>query len=192
VQLCVAVSRCSTAGLALAVIALAAAPAAAGGYVSLGIGQGAHLEGEMAERFSTEGSTPSGRLALGHRTGPIAIEASMFGSGLEDAGQDHTTLAFGAAAKLFVPLVSRFELYGRAGLNRTWIKSRDDDAPDLGYSGRGYDIGGGLQFSFSPFPPFDAAIWVDYTRHTVGLQRDGAASLDGSLDMVMVGITVGM
>jgi hypothetical protein len=43
---------------------------------------------------------------------------------------------------------------------------------DLGTSGRGYDYGVGLQYTFKPCPLFHAAIWLDLTRQIVSLDGE--------------------
>ena len=81
-------------------------------YVSVGIGTGAVLGGDLADFFETEGAK-SGRIAVGQRFGMFGLEASMFGSDMTGDSNftgrgDHSTLSLGVAGKYYVPL-SRLE-----------------------------------------------------------------------------------
>jgi hypothetical protein len=58
------------------------------------------------------------------------------------------------------------------------------------YSGVGWDLGLGGQFVFD-MPLGYAAVWVDYTYQRLGLSDD-RRDLDGSLDMFMVGASIGL
>jgi serine/threonine-protein kinase len=55
----------------------------ADGYVSLGVGSRASTSGDLGSHFQSEGLS-AGRLALGYRSGSLAIEAVAFGNGLGD------------------------------------------------------------------------------------------------------------
>ena len=176
----------------LALVLGIAATAHAGGYVALGVGSDASLDGAVGDAYTADGSD-NARLSFGQRTGPIAIEASLFGTGLQDAaGTDHSTLALGVDLKYFIRLTGPIEGYGRIGLNKTWLRDSAGDQPSL--SGRGYDFGGGLQYSFRLLPLGDAAIWVDFTHQTMSLYGDATSAqtaLTGSAEMLTLGVSVG-
>ena len=166
----------------------------AGGYVSLGIGADAEIGGDLAGYFDGEG-TSNGRLSVGQRNGPFAIEASLFGTDLNDVSgseSDYSTLSLGVDVKYYVSLTGPIEGYGRGGLNKTWLVS-DSAAPGtLDYEGRGYSLGVGLQYSFRWMPLGEAAIWLDYTHQAVTLHDPARESLEGSVQLLMVGATIGL
>jgi hypothetical protein len=179
--------------VALAALALAA-PARAGGYVAVGLGPGADLGGDLKANFSGQGHS-SGRLALGQRIGPFALEASLFGSDLTGtsaltAGPDYSTVSIGVGGKFYIPLATRLEGYLRGGLDKTWVVSRGGDL-GLGYSGRGYSLGGGLQLNFSPIPIVDVAVFADYGRQFLTVRDDGSPTLDGEIGILSLGVAVG-
>jgi hypothetical protein len=180
---------------ALALIAGSAGAAHAGGYVAIGAGGDADLNGDLANHFTTEG-TSSGRLAVGQRFGPVALEAVLFGTDLQGAsamtGQgDYSTMSLGVDLKYYIPLAGNLEAYARGGLNKTWVVEGFDNAMDLGYSGRGWNLGAGLQYSFRLLPLLDAAIWADYNHQVMELHQEGRRSLAGGADMLTIGVSLG-
>lgn len=175
---------------ALLVTFLAAAPAFAGGYFSLGIGDDATLHGDLAQRFDTDSDTSHARLAIGQRTGPIAIEASMFGTGLRGANGDYRTVSLGVDVKYFHGLGGNFELFGKGGLNKTWLQGTDDQGGEA--SGRGKLLGFGVQYRFTTGVLGEAAVWLDLSRQFVELSDDQTGTLDGAIDMMNIGLSVGL
>lgn len=178
----------------------ASAPAGAGGYVAVGLGSDAVLTGDLDEQFDAE-STGSGRLALGVRTGPLALEASAFGAPFavlpvargEPPRGDFAPVSLGVDVKYHVslPLIPWVEGYGRAGLNRTWLLGSGQGIAGGHYAGRGYALGGGAQIPFRSLAIVQAAIWVDYTRHTMRLRSASGPEVGGNAHMVMLGISLG-
>ena len=183
-----------TSVLVLGLICAAPAARAGGAYISAGLGNGAGLSGSLDQNFDAK-DTSSGRLSLGQRVGPVALEASLFGSDLVGqtrmvgVGGDYSTLSVGVDLKYYVGLVGPLELYGKGGLNKTWLQAPGNMR--LNYDGRGWDLGGGLQFTID-LPVTMAAVWLDYTHQSTDL-RDPARtrSLDGGLDMVSLGVSIG-
>ena len=174
----------------LLVALLAASPAVAGGYLSVGIGEGADLQGDLAAEFDTNGEASNGRLAIGQRTGPIAIEASLFGTDLVGIDGDYSTLSLGVDVKYFHTLSGSFELFGKGGLNKTWLVGRDDQDPGL--SGRGKQLGLGVQYRFTTGLIGEAALWLEGSRTYVELDDDAGARLDGEIDMLNIGVSIGL
>src|SRR5688500_12016023 len=102
--------------LLASMVALAPAGAAAGGYVSAGVGSSPSLGGELTH-LSSEGSR-SGRVSLGHGFGPIALEAGLGGFGVAGAmpGGDYvdgTVLTAGVSVKALAEMVPRLSAYAR-------------------------------------------------------------------------------
>lgn len=167
----------------------------AGGYVSLGVGSDASLHGEVSAGAESE-DLQIGRLALGHRIGPWALEAAVFGTNLEldDTQMDtlraqNESLAVGVGAKFHLGLVGPLEGYGRVGVHKTWISLAGSNT-DMEYTGNGYDLGGGLQVSFRLIPVLHAALWLDYTRQ-VSTVSAGGAEAEATANMITAGITLG-
>lgn len=168
----------------VAVALISAAPASAG-YLSLGIGQGADLHGEMDTRFQREDDSNSGRLAVGQRTGPLAIEAALSGS---DIGETRS-VSLSIDLKLYKSLVGPLDLYGRGGIGKTWLEhpfAGDDD-----YAGRNKQLGVGLELGFNA-PVGQLGLFVDLSRQWLDLSANGQGELEGELDMLQVGVAVGL
>jgi hypothetical protein len=184
--------------MALVVPLAVASPASAGGYVGFGLGFDAVLTGELDEHFDAE-ATGSGRLALGMRFGPVALEASAFGARFtslsplsDDAASrgDFTPISLGVDLKYHLTLLPRIEPYARGGLNRTWLM-RPEHGAMASHSGRGYALGGGVQLPFRALMLVQASIWADYTMHATTLESPAGDAVGGRAHMMMLGISVG-
>lgn len=183
---------------ALSTLAVAglASPAHAGGYISVGIGADAGLAGDMATHFTADhDDAGSGRIAIGQRVGNIAVEASLYGAALQSTtglgdGADYATATAGVALKYYIPLSGRLEGYGKGGLDKTWLVA-DGDMRASGYAGRGYNFGGGIQFTFETGLLGSAAVWLDYTHQEFELREDGMRDLDGGTRLLTLGVSLG-
>lgn len=170
--------------LALLIVA-APASAHAGGYVSAGIGGAPDLGGEL-HNLSGEGHN-SGRLALGHGLGPIALEVGVTGYGVTGTmpggeSVDGEALSASISGKVFGGLVGNLDAFVRAGLQRTWIST--DAMDDL--DGQGYVLGLGLDYGF----PL-AALWLELDREYLDLTQSGG-QYRGTADTLMAGVRVGL
>jgi hypothetical protein len=180
----------SIASLTLALAALAAAPAAAGAgtYALVGLGPKAGVGGDLDD--AVDGDSRTLRFGLGQRIDPVALEASIFGADLVGtgngfaAGREFATLSLGLDLKAFFSLLGPIELFGKVGLNQTWIMGND-------YEGAGWDVGGGAQFTLD-LPLGYAAVWVELTHQSLSLSVDGRPDRDGSLNMLMIGGSLGI
>jgi hypothetical protein len=178
------------ASLVLAFLGLVAvSPAAdASTYALFGIGPKAGVGGDLDD--SVDGDTRSLRFGLGQRIGPIGLEGSIFGTDLVGTGRgfavgrEFATLSLGIDLKGFFTVIGPIELFGKAGLNQTWIMGND-------YDGTGWELGGGAQFVLD-LPLGYAAVWVDFTHQDLGLSQDARPDIDGSLQMVLVGASLGL
>jgi hypothetical protein len=169
-------------------VAIAAPVANASSYFLLGIGPKPGAGGDLGDLV--DGDTRSARFGVGQRVGPVGLEGSVFGADLVGVngygfarGNEYSTLSVAADLKGFFPVLGPIEIFGKAGLNYTWVNGND-------YSGAGWDLGGGAQFVLD-FPMGYAAVWVDYTYQRLTLSDD-PREVDGSLNMLMVGISLGM
>ena len=170
---------------------LSATAYADGGYLSAGAGPGAGLSGNLATPFRTDDSL-NARVSIGQRIEPLALEASLFGAGLvgrgdfAGAGREYDTLSLGVDLKWYFTLVGPLEIYPKIGLNRTWLTGGRDA---LDYDGWGWDLGGGLQYSFDV-----VGVFLDFTHQRTSLTDDNRTlpnrSLDGRLNMLSLGLAV--
>jgi len=166
----------------------------ADGYVSLGVGSRAALSGNLGSQFQSEGIS-AGRLALGYRSGSLAIEATAFGNGLGSMASDAdlATASLGVDLKYHLHIALGIEGYGRAGLHRTWLaQSGQPKSLMTGYQGNGHVLGGGLQYAFELLPVVDAAVWADYSRQAFDLSNEAQQSMSGTADVITVGLSIGL
>lgn len=178
------------ASLLLALLALAGAAGAAhaSSYALLGLGPKAGVGGDLGDHV--DGDTRTLRFGLGQRIGPVALEGSMFGAdllgnggaGFAD-GREYWTLSLGVDLKGFFTVVGPIELFGKLGLNQTWVQGNEME-------GTGWDAGVGAQFVLD-LPLGYAAVWADFTHQRLGLSDD-VRDVDGSINMVMVGASLGL
>lgn len=172
---------------------LGASAAHADGYIGAGIGANSELSGEISDHFSTDGDATSSRVLVGERFGALAFEGSLFGSqlrgisGLTGTG-DSTTISLGLDVKYYIGLFGGLEGYGKIGLNKTWLAAAD--GMDASYEGRGKALGLGLQYSFN-LPLTEVGLWVDYTAQDTELRSADGPNLDGNIEMVNFGVSVG-
>jgi opacity protein-like surface antigen len=156
------------AGLAsLATVALAPA-ARADGYVAVGVGTGG--SSGSSDGF-VGGSRMSGRLMIGQRISLISLEAGVSGYGLDGMvpNTSYDAVALGAGLKLNLPLFLGLEIFGRGGVERTWLEASERGMSD--YSGNGYVAGAGLEYGFD-LVVTEASVWLDWTRHGADLHGD--------------------
>ena len=168
--------------------------AQADGYVGAGIGSDSGLSGDLSSHFATDEDSVSSRILVGERFGALAIEGSLFGSqmsgasGLSGEG-DFATFSLGLDLKYYIGLVGGLEGYGKIGLNKTWL-SGPAATEDWDYQGRGQELGVGLQYTIN-LPLTQVGLWLDYTAQRTELRDGEKQALDGSLEMVTLGVSVG-
>lgn len=171
-------------GLASAVLLAAAAPAAAGPYLGLGVGTAPALGDQMPFQPSSR----SGRLELGQRLGPLAIEGAVAGFELVSArAAEYRSVSLSGGGKLFFNLQGQLDAFVRGGVERTWLTSAGDMTD---YSGDGVYYGGGAELRLA-LPVGATSLWIDYSRHQATL-TSGKAEVDGSSGMWTVGLSVGL
>lgn len=175
-------------GLALFGLVAAAPAAHASSYFTLGIGPKAGTGGDLGE--SANGDTRTLRGGLGQRIGPVGLEGTLFGGDLIGtggrgfaSGREYWTLSGGLDLKGFFTVVGPIELFGKLGINHTWVQGNE-------LSGTGWDAGVGAQFVLD-LPLGYAAVWADFTHHRLGLSDD-TRDVDGSMSFFMVGASIGL
>lgn len=179
------------------------AAAHAGGYLSAGVGSDASLGGQLSTRFSADDLT-LGRLGAGYRVGSLALEGVLLGTGLRDTqtmtsedADPLSAVSLGADIKYYFGVSGALEGYVRGGLHKTWLRAAEGSGAEgldsLQYAGRGYDVGGGLQYSFRLVPTISAALWLDLHRQYMDLEsQSGSAKLTGTADMLTIGVSLGL
>ncbi len=189
--------RCATSLLPVvlgSLLVLGASEAQADGYIGAGIGSNSELTGEISNHFTTGEDASSSRVLVGECFGALAVEGSVFGSQLRGASGfsgdgDFTTISLGLDVKYYIGLFGGLEGYGKVGLNKTWLAG-PDSMSDASYEGRGQALGLGLQYSFN-LPLTEVGLWIDYTAQDTELRNADGPLLDGNIEMVNLGVSVG-
>lgn len=182
--------------LALGAVILASltSVASAGTYVGLGIGSDASGSGEYTDgrpMGDVNGYGRSGRLMVGTRISKLSLEAqgSRYDLSLPiDPVMEATQL--GAALKLSLPLGSNFEIFGKGGIQRTWLSSQTSEQRDA--AGNGWLFGAGFEYRLN-LGVTSASVFVDYQRSSTGFtQGSNMLTYDGVMSMWTLGATVGL
>ena len=174
-------------GMVVALGVLVPSAAFAGGYVAAGVGGGADISGDLGD-FRSDGHY-NGRLMVGQRFTFVSLEAGLNGYGLEGVGAEWDAVSLSGALKLSIPMVLGFELFARAGVERTWL-GPSGDLPMQDWAGNGYLIGGGAEYRFD-LTPTDLSLWADWTRHDTNL-HDGNARADARVDLWTAGLSIAL
>jgi len=138
--------------------------ATAGGYAGLGIGTSPAISDD---NDALGAGSRSLRALLGSRWNNFALEGAFSGyevSSVPGSSNRGTFDAYQAsvAGKLSFPLGSGFEVFGRLGLQRTWLNSSSAPAYAIyEVAGNGFLVGGGFEYRFSAGPA-GASVFVDY------------------------------
>lgn len=179
----------ASAAAALAISVTVPAIARADGYVAVGVGSsGSVADGDAFARDQRL----SGRLMIGQRISVLSVEAGVSGYGLEgmSPGTQWDAIALGAGLKLNLPLFAGLEIFGRGGVERTWLEA--DGAGMDDYAGNGTVLGAGLEYGFD-LVVTDASLWLDWTRHDADLDADGSGpSRDAEIDLWTAGLSVSL
>jgi hypothetical protein len=168
--------------LVASIFALAALGGAAhaGTYVGLGIGTGAHTDGDLTQ-FDSSGSH-SGRAVIGDRFGIVSVEGGLGYFGVMNSGRTYDAVSLGVAAKLSVPVTPVFEPYVRVGLEHTNLSG--ENGATYTASGDGWSGGLGLEYKLATL-----SLWADYTKHDMTL---GDGRVDGAASMLTFGVSFGI
>lgn len=171
--------------LALAAVTLAAmtSVASAGTYVGLGIGTSA--DASYNESNTVEGAGRSGRLVVGTRFSKLAVEGQGNRFDLLFSGSQFETSQLGIGLKLNIPLGNNFELFGRGGVQRTWLNSTNDMADA---AGNGWLLGGGIEYRVN-LGVTAASLLLDYQRTSATLTNGRMQDVDTSIGTWTLGAT---
>jgi hypothetical protein len=187
---------------AIAIACLLAVPgaAAAEGYAGYGMSPAFSLEGGITDHFASHDDV-GGRFHGGLREGNVAIELSVFGVDLTPLESrdplndtDWSSYAVGIGARYFIELEPTVQLYGRAGVDRTWLAPSvgydEEDGPDVTLRGVGLDYGTGIELGSRRVPGrWGARIWFDIGRHHVNLESR-TAQMSATFNTFTMGFNV--
>jgi hypothetical protein len=184
--------RLATAGIALVLTVGASTAASAGTYIGLGIGSEATGSATRAgglDAGSMSGYERSGRLMLGTRLSKLSVEGqgSRFDVSFDANGYQATQL--GLALKLNLPLGHNFEVFGRGGVQRTWLTQSFSSMHDA--AGNGWVAGGGFEYRLN-LGVTAASIFVDYQRSQTDFTNDYMLQWQGTSSMWTLGATLAL
>jgi hypothetical protein len=168
-------------GICLTILLGSLTVASAESYVSVGVGGGPAVHGDLRMAASGEGDGANERLALGIGVSRLSVEGSLSRFGLGSS----TATAAGAHLRLRFPVRGGFGLFGRVGLERVWLGT---DLPSMSSPVDGTVGGLGLEYRLSAPLLGEAGIWAEVSGdrldtgggHTGGVRR-WTAGLCGGL-----------
>jgi hypothetical protein len=132
----------------------------------------------------------SERFILGQSFGRFSVEGTgtRYGLGYVNTatGWDGTSLAI--AGKLDLPLGNNFSVFGRAGLQRTWLSAQRDTMRS--FDGDGWLLGAGFAYHFDAALLGGGAIFVDYNRDKSTFTGAGNKPFDATASMWTLGLTL--
>lgn len=172
--------------LVMAVLMMSSTAASAGGYLGLGIGPEANVNGTDGH---FDGDGRSYRLLGGIRFSRLSFEASLTGQDvlmMDNGGGEYASKQLALAGKYSLPLGSHFEAFGKVGVHRTWLSG--GSVYDV--SGGGWLLGGGFEYRLNALIT-GASLFVDYTHHAATLDGD-VYSFEAGVGMWMLGFTIGI
>jgi hypothetical protein len=173
---------------ALLFVALLSSTASAGTYLGLGIGTAPSMSVSNSTQDTTEASNGrSGKLLVGFRLGRLSIEGAGGRYGMFLNHLDSTSTMLSAALKFSLPLGNNFEVFGRGGLERTWLSSNSPyDA-----NGNGYLLGAGLEYRLD-LAVVGGSVFVDYERTSTSLTNNEMAKFDSVTGVWSAGVTLSL
>ena len=174
--------------LAAFLVAASATAASAGTYVGLGIGSSASV-GSNTLAVTGDGGR-SERFVLGESFGRLSIEGAgtRFGARHRAIGYDDTTVAL--AARLTFPVSGPIAVFGRGGLERTWLSPGPQNMTS--YAGNGYLLGAGIEYDFHVSILGGGAIFADYERTDSTFQSAAGSPFDYNASMWTLGVTLSL
>jgi predicted porin len=166
--------------LIVAAVLASGSVASAGTYIGLGIGT---APSESDGAASNGNQTRSWRALLGYSFGHLSIESELnrYSNELNNEPYDATMLGLGL--KYNIPIEYGFELFARAGIERTWLSG--DTVDYFSGAGNGLYLGVGVEYHFIPL----ASVFVDYERQSATITPDDASvsSYDHTAGMFTIG-----
>jgi len=174
--------------LAVALVAASATAASANTYLGLGIGTDASPSGDLS--MQTSDGNRSGRLMLGTRFGHLSIEGAGSRYGLLRGSLPYQGTQLAAALKYSLPLGNNFEVFGRGGVERTWLNPENTAAD---WAGNGWLLGGGFEYRLD-LGVTAASVFVDYEHSDTNLvnQNDMKTEKNETIGVWTAGVTLAL
>lgn len=177
--------------LAVLLVAAASSAASAGTYLGLGIGTTADVGTSNTTSTPFEqGGGRSERFILGQSFGRLSIEGAGTRYGLLHQRSPYDGTSMAIAAKLTFPLDSHFGVFGRGGVQRTWLSNSDSSANTMSYAGNGWLLGAGFEYHFDAALLGGGALFVDYERANSTFSGETGRPFDSSASMWTLGLTL--
>jgi hypothetical protein len=167
-------------------VASSSSVASAGTY--LGIGIGTSPDGTMAGSDTVEGAGRSGRLMLGSRFGKLSLEGQASRFDMMFASSAYETTQLGIGLKLGIPLGNNFELFGKGGVQRTWL---NHEGTEFDSAGNGWFLAPGIEYRLN-LGVTAASIFMDYQHSSSNLTNERMQEFEGSTGMWTLGATVSL
>ena len=174
--------------LVAAVLAASTTAASAGIYAGIGIGTGADVNHDQGVN-TLQGDNRSGRLMLGYRFGRFSIEAAGSHYGLVLDGSPYGANQAALVGKVSFPIGYSFELFGRAGVQHTWLST---DVMGGNAEGTGVLVGAGVEYRLHLTFVGGASVFVDYERTQTPFKNDAGAPWNSGAGMFTAGLTVSL
>ncbi|MEJ7598072.1 MAG: outer membrane beta-barrel protein [Kofleriaceae bacterium] len=145
--------------------------AVAGGYVGIGIGTAPAM---TSDDDSLDSDGRSGRLFVGSRWGQISVEGAVHNFGVLAPGRDPYEMYQGSVAgKASVPLGNGFEVFGKLGLQRTWLVNPIDS---FDKAGNGFLLGAGVEYKLN-LAVAQISLFIDYQFNKATVEGDRESSM---------------
>lgn len=166
--------------------------ASAGTYLGLGIGTAPAVNSEVPAMVETSGR--SGRLLGGYsfngfKFGRLSIEANAGRNDVYISKVEYASTMLSIGGKFNYPLGSNFEVFGRGGLQHTWLTTDCTDRNQA--DGGGLFVGAGFEYRLNVVATA-ASIFVDYQYASTGFEDDDMDTWDSSERVWTLGLTIAL
>jgi len=177
--------------LALAVVAATGSAASAGVYLGLGIGTA--LDESSSKTMPVQGNGRSGKLIAGYRFGRLSVEAGAARSGVlvDQLTYPGSSTQLSAALKYSLPLGDNFEVFGRGGLEHTWLNLDDASHNADNADGTGWLLGAGFEYRISGVLA-GGSVFVDYEHVDTSFANNDMTKFGTSSGVFMAGVTLSL
>jgi hypothetical protein len=174
------------AALAVLVLAATATTASAGTYFGLGIGTSGEVSADHGVKVQDNGRSYRG--FIGYRFGHLSIEGALTHYSLFLDGTAFDSNRAAAVAKYSFPISSGFELFGRGGVQHTWLMTGTQGQNNA--DGTGIVFGGGVEYRFHLSFIAGGSVFLDYERaQTPTFTNSPGATWAGGDGMFTIGVS---
>jgi len=170
--------------LILAAVLATGSVASAETYIGVAVGTAPSISNDTIPNPRNDGR--SGRFFLGEafglRFGTLAIEGEANRFDLVLNGFPSSSTMLGVDAKYSFPLSDGFSVFGKLGLQRTWL-SEGGDGPNYDGAGNGWYLGLGAEYRIIPL----LSVFVDYERQSATIDAPTSTSYGQAAGMFSLG-----